>query len=162
MQQEKLLRQNRHWPALCGFLALTLAVGALAGFATARGVEGWYASLLKPSFNPPDWVFAPVWTFLYVLMAIAAWRVWRICGLLSTPLILFFVQLALNFAWSFIFFSAHLIALAFAEIVILLATILCTVVSFRRVDRFAAALLLPYAAWVTFATLLTAEIYTLN
>lgn len=157
-----LPRRNHHWLALCGFLALTLAVGVSAGFATANGVEGWYAKLAKPSFNPPDWLFAPVWTFLYVLMAIAAWRVWRTRGLISPPLVLFLVQLALNFAWPFIFFSAHKTGLALAEIVVLLVMIVLTGMSFLRVDRLASALMLPYVAWTSFATLLTVEIYHLN
>jgi len=162
MQPHASDRREHYWLALFGFVALTLSVGAAAGFATRGGVTHWYATLAKPSFNPPNWIFAPVWTSLYVLMAIAAWRIWRVTGFYARPLALFLMQLTLNFAWSFIFFSAHNIAFAFAEIVILLASIAWTACSFLRVDRLAAALLLPYLAWVSFATALTAAIYRLN
>ncbi len=150
--------RQRPWLALLGFLVLCLAVGAAAGFATSSGVTGWYTTLAKPPFNPPNWVFAPVWTSLYVLMAIAAWRVWRVTGLNARPLILFFVQLALNFSWSFIFFSAHNIALALGEIVILLLAIFWTTRSFFSIDPVAGVLMLPYLAWVSFATILNAEL----
>ncbi len=148
--------------ALYGFVILTLAVGAAAGLATRSGVTGWYGSLAKPSFNPPNWVFAPVWTTLYVLMAVSAWRVWRARGLFAWQLQLFFIQLVLNFAWSFIFFSAHWIGIALVEIVILLVAIAGMAASFLKIDRAAALLLLPYLFWVSFATLLNAELYRLN
>lgn len=151
-----------NWLALCGFVVLTLAVGAAAGFATRSGVAGWYGSLAKPSFNPPNWVFAPVWTTLYVLMAISAWRVWRARGLFAWPLQLFFIQLFLNFAWSFIFFSAHWIGIALVEIVILLVAIAGMAACFLKIDRVAALLLVPYLFWVSFAALLNAELYRLN
>src|ERR1700761_7693615 len=111
---------NRRFSALKYFIILTLAVGALAAVATEPEIAGWYGALNKPSFNPPNWLFAPVWTALYVIMAVAAWRVWRVVGLKSVPLVLFFVQLALNFAWSFLFFRSHLIGVALADIGLLL------------------------------------------
>ena len=157
------IRQPRHpWLALAGFLLLTLAVGVLAGVATEPDVAGWYRTLAKPDFNPPNWVFAPVWTTLYILMAVAAWRVWRKAGLKSAAMTLFWGQLALNCAWSFVFFHFHQVALALCNIVALLTAIALTAAAFRRIDRPAALLFVPYIAWVAFATLLNAAIYRLN
>ena len=157
-----VVRKSSGWGALLAFLLLTLAVGAVAGIATAKGVNGWYATLEKPSFNPPNGVFAPVWTTLYVLMAIAAWRVWRLRGIASVALILFFVQLALNFAWSFIFFTAHDIRVALMEIAVLWLAIVLTTIAFFRADRIAGWLMVPYIAWVSFASLLNYSVYQLN
>jgi translocator protein len=150
------------WLALGAFLIVTLAVGGAAAWATSGGVRTWYPTLIKPSFNPPNWVFAPVWTALYILMAVAAWRVWQQTGLASLSMLLFFVQLALNGAWSVIFFNAHRIAAALVDIVILTALIVLTMVSFAAVDPLAAWLMAPYLAWVSFATLLNAAIFRLN
>lgn len=141
---------------------MTLAVAASAAVATEPDVAGWYSTLTKPAFNPPNWVFAPVWTTLYVLMAIAAWRVWKAAGMFTAAMALFLVQLALNCAWSFVFFHFHQIALALFNILALLFAILLTSVSFWRVDRTAGILFAPYVAWVSFATLLNAAIYKLN
>ena len=146
--------------ALFALLAVTLAVGFAASLVTVPNIAGWYAGLHKPSFNPPNGIFAPVWTALYLLMAIAAWRVWRKAGL--RPLGLYAVQLALNGAWSFIFFGAHAIGAALAEIVLLLALVLATIGSFWGKDRVAGLLFLPYAGWVLFALALNAAIWRLN
>lgn len=153
------------WKALAGFVILTLAVGAVAGFATAANVSTWYATLNKPSFNPPNGVFGPVWTLLYVLMAISAWRVWRTPaaeGPRRVALRFWAAQLALNFAWSFLFFALHAPAVALAEILVLLAVLAVTLVLSWRVDRVAGLLLAPYLAWVAFASLLNFEIWRLN
>jgi tryptophan-rich sensory protein len=155
-------RPSPHWGALVGFLVLTLAVGAIAGVATSTSVTGWYATLAKPAFNPPNWVFGPVWTTLYVLMAVAAWRVYRIVGWRPPAMVLFFAQLALNFAWSFIFFTAHQLGAALIEMIVMLAAIVATTAVFWRIDRFAGALLLPYIAWVSFAGVLNASLWQLN
>ncbi len=155
-------RHYGRYGTLVLFLILTLAVGGAAGYATAPEIAGWYATLHHPSFAPPNGVFAPVWTALYVLMGIAAWRVWRVAGLGSRPLLLFFVQLALNFAWSFIFFRYHRIDLALAEILVLLVFILLTTAAFARRDRIAALLFVPYIAWVGFATALNFTFWRLN
>lgn len=146
--------------ALAGFLVLTLTAGFLASLVTAPNIPGWYAHLAKPSFNPPDGVFAPVWTTLYVLMAIAAWRVWRKVEL--RPLGLYALQLALNFAWSFLFFGAHAVGAALLEIALLFVLVLFTMRAFWRLDRIAGWLFLPYAAWVFFAGVLNAAIWRLN
>jgi tryptophan-rich sensory protein len=146
------------------FVGLCLAVGAMGGWVTADSVKTWYPTLDKPSFTPPDWIFGPVWTALYVLMGIAAWRVWRKArpGQARIPFALFVIQLALNFTWSAMFFGAHRIGVAVAVIVILEAVILATLVAFRRIDGPAAILLVPYALWVAFATLLNVAIWRLN
>ena len=150
------------WLGLVPFLVLTLGVGAVSGVATVHDVATWYPTLVKPSFNPPNGVFAPVWTTLYVLMAVAAWRVWRVAGAVSRPLLLFYVQLALNCAWSFLFFKDHRIAAALADIVVLFAMILATAISFGRRDRWAGLLFVPYLAWVGFATALNGAIWQLH
>jgi tryptophan-rich sensory protein len=146
---------------LIAFLVVCLAVGALGGLSTAPAIPTWYAGLAKPSFNPPNWLFAPVWTTLYVLMAIAAWLVWR-RGSARTALILFALQLALNAAWSQLFFGLHRIDLALIDIVLLLAAIVATALAFRRHSTAAALLLVPYIAWVSFATTLNFAIWRLN
>lgn len=147
---------------LVGFLALTLGVGILAGLVTEPNVATWYPALTKPSFNPPNWVFAPVWTLLYALMAIAGWRVWRVTDFGGRPMLYWAAQLALNFAWSFIFFGAHQILAALIEIAVLWLMVLVTAIAFFRVDRLAGWLFVPYLAWVSFATALNAAIHHLN
>lgn len=147
--------------ALC--IGLCVAVGALGGWVTATSVTTWYPGLNKPSFTPPDWVFGPVWTALYVLMGIAAWRVvWAGSGLVRQALALFALQLAINLLWSVVFFGLQKIGAAVAVILLLEAAIVATIVAFRRIDGPAAALLLPYALWVAFATVLNIAIWRLN
>jgi len=153
-------RKTTQLLTLFAFLAATLAVGFLASLVTVPNIPGWYEGLHKPFFNPPNSVFAPVWTTLYVLMAVAAWRVWRKAGL--RPLGLYVLQLALNFAWSFIFFGAHAIGVALVEIALLFAAVVVTLRVFWRLDRIAGWLLVPYAAWVLFAGVLNAAIWRLN
>ena len=110
------------------FLLATLGVGALASLFTTPEIPTWYAGLNRPSIAPPNWVFAPLWTALYIVMAIAAWRVWKVTGLRSSAMAAFALQLALNFAWSAIFFGLHDFAGALAEIVVLDIVILTTVI----------------------------------
>ena len=149
---------------LLALLALCLAVGAVGGAVTSTSVGSWYQQLRKPPFNPPNWVFAPVWTTLYIAMAVAAWRVWRERGVQGarSALSLFALQLALNLGWSVLFFGFRQIGAALVEILLLLGVIAATALSFRRVDGIAALLLIPYAAWVAFATLLNAALWHLN
>ena len=150
--------------SLGGFIVLCFAVAAAGGAVTSTSVGTWYAGLAKPSFNPPDWLFGPVWTTLYVMIAIAGWRVWCRRGQAGAKLALgaWGVQLALNLAWSFLFFGGRLIGAALVEIGVLLAAIVITAVLFWRIDRIAGALLIPYVAWVSFATLLNASLWWLN
>jgi benzodiazapine receptor len=142
-----------------------LAVGGLSGFATARGVQEWYPTLVKPSFNPPSWVFGPVWTLLYLMMGIAAFLVWQKgweTGAVKTALALFAIQLILNGLWSVLFFGLRMPGLAFAEILLLWVSIGGTIVLFWRLAPVAGVLLLPYEAWVTFAAVLNGAIWALN
>lgn len=150
--------------ALAGFIVLCFGVAAAGGAATASSVGSWYAGLVKPSFNPPDWVFGPVWTALYLMIAVAGWRVWRRRDQpgARAALTAWGVQLALNLGWSFVFFGARLIGAALVEIVVLLAAIVVTAVLSWRIDRVAGGLLVPYIAWVGFATLLNAALWRLN
>jgi tryptophan-rich sensory protein len=159
---EKTEMPQPHKTALLGFILVAEAVGAAASVITRPAVQNWFPDLLKPSFQPPDWLFAPVWVTLYVLMAVAAWRVWRLRGFNNTPLALYAVQLSLNCAWSFIFFGAHRIGLALIEIATLFVLVVATTIAFWRNDRLAGALMLPYIAWVGFATALNYEIWILN
>jgi translocator protein len=151
----------RQGSVLLGLIVLCLAAGALGAAVTAPAIPTWYAGLAKPSFNPPNWIFAPVWTALYVLMAIAAWLVWR-RGNARPPLTLFGVQLALNSAWSLLFFGLHRVDLALVDIVLLLAAIVATARAFHPRSAVAALLLVPYLAWVSFATVLNFAIWRLN
>jgi tryptophan-rich sensory protein len=148
--------------ALVLFVALCLGIGALGASVTATSVDTWYAGLVKPSFNPPDEVFG--WTVLYILMGVAAWRVWRSADRDTTrgPLTLFALQLAINLGWTVVFFGLHKIASAVATIVVLDVAVLVTMLAFRSVDRLAALLMLPYVAWVAFATVLNVAIWRLN
>lgn len=149
---------------LLGLIAWVVASLA-AGWIGSQFMPGeWYASLAKPAWTPPDAVFAPVWTVLYVLMGVAAWLVWRKVGLslATVPLVLFIVQLALNALWSYLFFGAHRPMLAFFEIVVLWLVILLTLVGFWRIRPLAGALLLPYLCWVGFASALNFELWRLN
>jgi benzodiazapine receptor len=150
--------------ALVAFLALTLAVAGVGGWFTSMGQPAWYDTLMKPSWNPPSWVFGPVWTTLYVLMAVAAWLVWKEAGFegAGAALTLFLVQLALNLAWSGIFFALRSPGWALVEIVALWIAILATVVLFFRYSTLAGWLMVPYLLWVSFASVLNAAIVRLN
>jgi tryptophan-rich sensory protein len=148
----------RRWKSLAGFIALVAIVAAAGSLSTP---DAWYAALAKPSFNPPNWIFAPVWTLLYLGMAVAAWRVYRIDGW-TTALWLWLAQLVVNGLWTPLFFGLHRIDLALADIVVLDLLVIATIVAFVRRDRIAGALLVPYLAWTSFATLLTAAIFRLN
>lgn len=150
--------------ALVVFLALCLGAGGLGAIATTPEIDGWYRTLQKPAWNPPDHVFGPVWTALYVLMAMAGWLVWQkeCSGSRRVGLFLFGLQLALNVAWSWIFFALHEPGWAVVEITVLWLAILATLVVFLRQSRLAGALLVPYLAWVTFAAGLNFAIWRLN
>ncbi|MGI5860644.1 MAG: TspO/MBR family protein [Myxococcales bacterium] len=147
---------------LLGFLAVTFAIGfGGAALAPGAGVGTWYESLPKAPWNPPGWIFGPVWTALYVLMSVAAWLVWRARGSLravSFPLSLYALQLVLNGLWTLLFFGQQLVVAALVDIVALLVAIAVTLGAFWRVRRAAGALLVPYLAWVAFATSLNAYI----
>ena len=141
------------------FLVVTFGAAAFG----AQFMPGpWYAELVKPAWTPPNWIFGPVWTALYVMIALSAWLVWRAEPRFGLPLGLWFAQLGLNTIWSWLFFGLERPGLAAIDIVVLLATIVATAYVFARVSRTAALLLLPYALWVGFASALNVAIWRLN
>jgi benzodiazapine receptor len=151
------------WLVLILFFAICLGAGGLGSFFTANSVRDWYPRLRKPAGTPPSWLFGPVWTALYVLMAISAWLVWRDYGWGARPaLLIFFGQLALNLAWSAIFFGSRLIGVALAEIAILWLAIAFNMLVFYWLKPVAAWLLAPYLLWVTYASYLNFGIWRLN
>ena len=158
------MKLNHSGLVLGGFLVASFTAAAIGGTATARAVRDWYPTLTKPGWNPPAWLFGPVWTVLYVAMAVAAWLAWRQAGWTGAraALTLFLVQLTLNAAWSVIFFGLRNPGAAFAEIVVLWAAIIGTLVSFWQVSPPAGMLFIPYLAWVSFAAVLNFTIWRLN
>ena len=147
-------------------VAICLTVGYLSSIVTQSGIKTWFPTIIKPSFNPPSWVFAPVWTLLYILMGIAAGIVWDKIDsnveLVKKGLFFFAIQLAFNALWSYLFFGLNNILLASIEIIILLLMIYETYVVFKKVDKKASYMLIPYMLWVSFASVLTITIYFLN
>jgi benzodiazapine receptor len=163
---EATLRRSgySHWPMLILFLVACFGAAAIGSSLTTSALSDWYPTLAKPSFNPPNWIFGPVWTVLYLMMAVAGWLAWRVgpppsATAVWTP---YFTQLALNTAWSGIFFYLHSPGWAFAEIILLWLAIAATIIMFYRRRPLAAWLLTPYLAWVTFAALLNLAIWRLN
>ena len=158
------LKKFQFFPFLISLL-ITLAIGFVAAFFTRPQIPGWYSTLKKPSFNPPPWLFAPVWTCLYILIAIAAYLIWKHRSrkpVYKVTRTIYFVQLFLNFSWSIVFFGMHQIAGAFIVIALLWVSIVLTIYWFGKFNKIAARLLLPYLLWVSFAAVLNASIYLLN
>lgn len=158
-------RRSPLWAALIIAILPVVAASLLGSAATVPQIAGWYAGLAKPPFNPPNWIFAPVWTALYALMGLAAFRILRIP--VGAPgrrraLLVYHLQLLINIGWSFAFFGANSPLAGLIVILPLLVLILATIAAFRPLDRLAANLLWPYFAWVGFATLLNASIWWLN
>lgn len=145
-------------------LAIPLAIGSISGIATAAGIKSWYLTLNKPFFNPPNYLFGPVWTLLYLLMGISIYLI------LQTPktdmrkkaIIIFCVQLGLNFLWSFLFFKFQRVGIAFIEILLIWASILTMILTFYKLNKTAALLQIPYLLWVSFASILNGAIWWLN
>jgi tryptophan-rich sensory protein len=148
---------------LVAWVAITFAAAAIGAWGSANS-SSFYAELARPSWAPPASLFGPVWTTLYVLMAISAWLVWRVRGFggARTALSLYVVQLGANALWSWLFFAWHRGGLAFVEVLLLWGLIVATVVAFQRISRLASILLYPYLAWVTFASALTFAVWRLN
>jgi tryptophan-rich sensory protein len=163
MRTTLTLRRDAKFAALAiGVVAATSILGQIA---TYPNLSPWYAGLAKPAINPPDWVFAPVWTTLYALMAFALWRGLRAIAPSSTrrrAIVLFFILLAFNAAWSWMFFAAHSPLLGLVNIVPQFAVTVATIVAFARLDRLAAICLVPLGAWVAFAVVLNFAIWRLN
>jgi len=149
----------RPWLTLVIFLVVVIGVGGFIGYQSVPGE--WYQNLNKPPFNPPNWVFGPAWFTLYILIAVAGWRIWMIDAK-STAMMIWFAQMAFNWAWSPIWFIGQMMWPAFAVILVILALIIVFIVTARRLDRVAAWLFVPYLAWVSFATLLNLSIALLN
>jgi translocator protein len=149
---------------LIACILIPLCVGAISGYATATSIKGWYTTLEKPFFNPPNYIFGPVWTLLYILMGVSLFliitksaykpgkRTWLIYG----------TQLALNFCWSFLFFKFHWTGIALLDIILMWLFILFMILQFYRIHKTAAYLQIPYLLWVSFASILNASIWTLN
>lgn len=143
-------------------IAFCLSAGTIGSIATMPSIPTWYAALSKPTFNPPNWIFGPVWTTLYILMGISLYILWTKRKEAKLAIILFIVQLALNTLWSIIFFGQHLIAVALIEIVLLWLFILLTMIKAYPISKLASLLLLPYILWVSFASFLNLNIWLLN
>ena len=145
-------------------IVLCVSLGSVGGLVTVNEIPTWYASLNKPSFNPPNWLFGPVWTTLYLLMGISAYLIWKqpVSKERNKALQFFILQFILNFCWSFIFFGLHATGWAFIEMIALWILILLTILHFSRHSKLAAWLLVPYISWVSFALLLNAAIWRLN
>jgi translocator protein len=157
-------RNARDALALVACLAACFGAAAIGSIFTMTAVRTWYAEIQKPSFSPPNWLFGPVWTILYAMMAVAVWLVWRQADTRATklPLVLFGVQLVLNAAWSPIFFGLGSFGGALVDIVALWMAIVATLVAFVRVSLPAGILLIPYLGWVSFAAVLNFSIWRLN
>lgn len=154
---------TRQLAGLVGWLAVAFAAAAIGAVASVQAAS-FYSELVRPSWAPPQGVFGPVWSVLYALMGVAAWLVWREPkeGRHALPLALFAVQLAVNALWSWLFFAWHMGAAAFADVLVLLALIAATIITFWRVRPLAGILLLPYFAWVAFASALTWSVWQRN
>lgn len=152
------------WIGLICLLVLCFGAAGIGGAVTTPNIGGWYATLTKPSWNPPNWIFGPVWTALYLMMALAAWLVWRQAGWpgAKVPLTAFGVQLVLNILWSCLFFGLKNPGLAFCEVLLLWLAIAVTAVAFWGRSKVAGMLFVPYLAWVTFAAVLNFTIWRLN
>lgn len=158
------MTESKQWIGLILFLVACLGAGGLGAIATTPEIEGWYKTIEKPSWNPPDYVFGPVWTTLFVMMAIAAWMVWKPKGFkdAAMSLKLFAIQLVLNVSWSWIFFNLHQLGWAFVEIIVLWLAIAATTLAFFKKSKTAGVLMMPYLTWVSFAAVLNFTIWRLN
>lgn len=145
-------------------LILPLSIGGFAGMFTSKAIPVWYATLNSPSFNPPNWLFGPVWTTLYLIMGFSLYLIWKQekSKERNLAILVFFIQLALNFAWSFIFFYFNNIGLAFAEIIILWLSIVVMLFQFYKIKPLAAYINIPYLLWVSFASMLNLSYFLLN
>ena len=145
-------------------IILPLSIGAIAGIFTAKSIPEWYATLNQPSFNPPNWIFGPVWTTLYLIMGISFFLIWKLESgrERNQAIVIFWVQMLLNFGWSFFFFYFNMIGLALIEILLLWITIVLMITRFYKLKPLAAYLNIPYLLWVSFATMLNAAYFFLN
>jgi tryptophan-rich sensory protein len=161
MTRRSEVSRTRDVLGLVAFVGLCFGVSVVGGLAARPAIADWYALLHKPAWTPPIWVFGPVWTLLYPMIAVAGWLAWREGRACFAPLV-YLLQLALNLAWPWFFFAQRRPGLAFAVILLLAAAIVSTILAFWRIDRRAALLLVPYLAWVAFAATLNHAIWRMN
>ena len=156
-------KNNILWLFLFIFLCLIFGNG-IGGYFTFVSVETWYQTLNKPNFNPPDWVFGPVWTTLYVLMGVSIWLIWKkeTSKIRTISMIIFWVQFFFNIFWTYLFFGIQRIDLGLFEIFFLIFLILINIIYFYKIDKIASYLLVPYVLWVSYASILNYKIWVLN
>lgn len=153
----------KNWVKLVISIAIPQIVAGAGAYFTVSGIGSWYQTIQRPTWNPPSWLFGPVWTTLYVLMGIALYLVWKSAASNKRSAIsLWSVQLVVNFLWSFLFFNQHQIGGALIDLVILWLLLLLTIFAFAKINKAAAWLLVPYISWVTFAGILNYTIWMLN
>lgn len=146
-------------------ILICLSIGGISGYITANEIPAWYSTLNKPSFNPPNWIFTPVWTLLYILMGISLWLIWKSdvsSTIKNTAIFIFAIQLILNFFWSIIFFSFHQLGFSLIEIALFWIFILLSIFKFYPISTTATYLLIPYLLWVSFASVLNFALWKLN
>ncbi len=153
---------SKLWKPCLAWVVICLVVSWVAGWVTGHNIESWYVHLVKPAYNPPAWVFAPVWTILYILIGISGGLLWAERQQRPLTWWIYIAQLVLNFAWSFIFFGAHAVGLALADIVVLWLMVLATIILAYQHRPVVSWLLLPYWLWVSFAAMLNSALYALN
>lgn len=153
-----------NWISLIACVGGILLIGTISGLANAGSINGWFSTLNKPSFNPPNYLFGPVWTTLYILMGISLYLILQSpkTDSRNTALIIFAFQMALNFSWSFLFFYFKWPGIAFIEIIVMWVAIIIMILTFYRISNTAAYLQLPYLLWVSFASILNGTIWYLN
>ena len=144
------------------FFIITFSASFIGGFASIKYKEPWYSSLIKPIFNPPDWIFAPVWTTLYLMMTLAIWLFWHSKNRDTNTINIYFIHIIFNTTWSIIFFVFHQIFMAFVVLLILIGLIIILIIRFRRVNLFSFYLMIPYLLWCTFALVLNISLLYLN
>jgi benzodiazapine receptor len=154
--------RKKQWLVLAGFILLCVTTGMIGGLVTAPSIENWYRTIAKPDWTPPNWLFGPVWTVLFIMMGVAAWLVWKTRDRIAPAMMLFGVQLALNLGWSLLFFGARSPGLALIEVVFLWGSVLLTMLAFFGRQRTAGWLFVPYLAWVSFAAILNFAIWSMN
>jgi len=156
--------KDLNWPSLLACIGGILVIGTLSGLANAGSINGWFSTLNKPSFNPPNYLFGPVWTALYILMGISLYLILQTpkTEIRNTALIIFTIQMILNFSWSFLFFYFKWPGIAFVEIILMWISIVVMIFTFYRISATAAYLQVPYLLWVSFASVLNGAIWYLN
>ncbi len=144
------------------FLIITFSASLIGGLATINFKEPWYSLLDKPVFNPPDWIFAPVWTTLYLMMTVAVWIFWHTKNKNINTIYIYFIHLVFNTTWSVVFFVFHNMVLALITLIILIALIIILILRFKRVNMFSVYLMIPYLLWCCFALLLNTSLIIMN